>query len=255
MAVDVRRGHGARHRPRGVVGPQAVPHLSRGVYVEAAGARLEGGLEVPAAARGIVLFASSRAFGRTDPRQRDLARALNRRGLGTLLFDLVDSSDGVDVASDVDILTERLVGATEWTADQWGVDGLPIGYVGSGFGSPAALSAAGILGEEIGAVATHSGRPDLAAANLGRAHAPTLLVADAEDPYLVVANARAAEQLRCAHRLRKVRTKDRQRGAWAATPAICRWMEWHLGAPEVPYEPWTASGQSGFPEYPKKPIS
>lgn len=220
---------------------RAVPRLSRGVHVEAAGARLEGGLEVPPAARGVVLFASSRAFGRTDPRQRDLARALNRRGLGTLLFDLVDSSDGADVASDVDVLTERLVSATEWIADQWGVDGLPVGYVGSGFGAPAALSAAAILGEEIGSIAIHSGRPDLAVADLGSIHAPTLLVADADDPYLVVANERAAEQLRCAHRLRKVQMKS-QRGAWEAAPAVCRWMEWHLGAPEVPYEPPLALG-------------
>lgn len=242
MAVQVRRGHGARHRPRGVVGPQVVPHLSRGVYVEAAGAKLEGGLEVPAAARGIVLFASSRAFGRTDPRQRDLARALNRRGLGTLLFDLIDSDDSVEVASDVHVLTERLVDATRWTAGQWGVDGLPVGFVGSGLGAAAALSAAAILGEKIDAIAAHSGRPDLAVAMLGKVHAPTLLTADAEDPYIVAANVRVAEQLCCAHRLRKVQTKGRQRGAWAAAPAICRWMEWHLGAPEVPYEPRLALG-------------
>lgn len=242
MAVKVGRGHGARHRPRGIAAPQTVPRLSRGVYVEAAGARLEGSLEAPAAARGIVLFASSRAFGRTDPRQRDLARALNRRGLGTLLFDLVDSDDGPDAASDVGMLTERLVAATEWTADQWGVDGLPVGYVGSGLGSPAALSAAATLGEKIGAVATHSGRPDLVLEELGTVHAPTLLVADAEDPYAVAANVRASERLRCAQRLRKIQMKDGRRGAWAPTPAICRWMEWHLGSPDIPYEPRLALG-------------
>jgi putative phosphoribosyl transferase len=242
MAVEVRRAHGSRHRPRGVVGPQTVPRLSRGVCVETAGVKLEGGLEVPDAARGVVLFASSRAFGRTDPRQRDLARALHRRGLGTLLFDLVDSNDGVDAASEVGLLTERLFGATEWIADQWGLDGLPVGYVGSGLGAAAALSAAATLGEKIDAVAIHSGRPDLAVAVLGKIRAPTLLVADADDPYIVAVNERVAEQLRCAHRLRKAQLKGQQRGVWAATPAICRWMEWHLGSPEVPYEPRLALG-------------
>jgi putative phosphoribosyl transferase len=242
MAVKVRRGHGARHRPRGVVRSQAVPRLSRGVCVEAAGARLEGGLEVPIAARGIVLFASNTTFGRTDPRQRDLARALNRRGLGTLLFDLVDSDDGEDAANDVSLLTERLFGATEWTAGQWGLDGLPVGYVGAGLGSPAALSAAAALGKKIGAVATHSSRSDLAVADLGAVRAPTLLIADAKDPYAVAANERASKQLYCPHQRRDIQMKGPQRGVWAATPAICRWMEWHLGAPEVPYEPRLALG-------------
>ncbi|HEU5062214.1 MAG TPA: hypothetical protein VFT79_03550 [Solirubrobacterales bacterium] len=242
MAVKLRREGQGRRRPRGIVRSSAPPQISRGVCVEAAGARLEGGLEIPAGARGVVLFASEMDFGRMDPRQRDLALALNRRGLGTLLFDLVESGDDAKAASDVDVLTERLIGATEWTSEQWGVDGLPIGYVGSGLGAAAALSAAALLGKEIGAVATRSGRPDLAVAGLGRVWAPTLLVADADDPYMVAGTRRVAGQLHCAHQLREVETRNGQRGAWAATPGICRWMEWHLGSPEVPYEPRLALG-------------
>jgi putative phosphoribosyl transferase len=214
-----------------------VPTLSRGVCVEAAGAKLRGALDVPAAARGLVLFASSRNLGRIDPRQANLARELNRRGLGTLLFDLVEGTDSAGISGDVDVLTERLLGATAWSAAQWGVEDLPIGYVGSGLGSAAALSAAAKLGREIGAVASHAGRPDLATADLGEVRAPTLLVVDARDSSLVAANEVAAAQLRCPQRLRKERTREGQGGSWAATPAVCRWMEWHLGAPEVPYEP------------------
>lgn len=214
------------------------PALSRGVCVEAAGAKLRGALDVPAAARGLVLFASDRNLGRIDPRQAGLAQELNRRGLGTLLFDLVEGGDSASVGSDVDVLTERLLGATAWSGEQWGVENLPIGYVGSGLGSAAALSAAAKLGREIGAIASHSGRPDLATADLGDVRAPTLLVADASDPSLVAANAMASAQLlRCPHRLQKVRTRGSKGEIWAATPAVCRWMEWHLGSPEVPYEP------------------
>lgn len=213
------------------------PALSRGVCVEAAGAKLRGSFDVPVAARGLVLFASNRDLGRIDPRQADLARELNRRGLGTLLFDLVEGTDSASIGSDVDVLTERLLGATAWSAAQWGVEDLPIGYVGSGIGSAAALSAAAKLGDEIEAVASHSGRPDLATADLGDVRAPTLLVVDAGDSSLVAANEIAAAQLRCPQRLRKDRTRGSQGGSWAATPAICRWMEWHLGSPEVPYEP------------------
>lgn len=227
------RPHKAQQLP---VSP--TPALSRGVCVEAAGAKLRGALDVPVAARGIVLVASSRNLGRIDPRQAALARELNRRGLGTLLFDLVEDGDGASVGSDVDALTERLLGATAWSGKQWGVEGLPIGYVCSGLGSAVALSAAAELGREIGAVASHSGRPDLAVADLGDVRSPTLLVVDASDSSLVAANtAAAAHLLRCPHRLQKVRTREGQAGIRAATPAVCRWMEWHLGSPEVPYEP------------------
>ena len=213
------------------------------MLIEAAGTRLQGSLEVPAAARGIVLFASSRDFGRIDSQQRDLAVALNEHGLGTLLFDLVDSADGSGAAGNVELLSERLIGATGWIGQQWGVDDLPIGYVGSGVGSAAALSAAAALGEKIGAVASHVGRPDLAIADLGDVRAPTLLVVDAEDPHGVAANARVAAQLRCAHQLREVRVKSGQVGTEAAAPAIWRWLEWYLGSPDVPYQPGLALGR------------
>lgn len=212
-----------------------VPKLSRGVCVEAAGASLRGILELPTAARGLVIFASNRSLGHIDSRQVALGRALNQRGLGTLLFDLVSEDDVRSAAGDVEMLTERLIGATEWSAKQWGVRDLPTGYVASGLGSAAALSAAAILREKVGAVASHWGRPDLATADLGEVCAPTLLVVDEGDPYLVAANARAAAQLRAPHRLQEIRVTGRPAGTWSATASICRWMEWHLGAPDLPY--------------------
>lgn len=242
MARRQLRRHKTEKLPASPLPTSPTPALRRGVCVEAAGAKLHGALDVPAAARGLVLFASDRNLGRIDPRQANLARELNRRGLGTLLFDLVEGTDSASVSSDVDALTERLIGATAWSARQWGVEDLPIGYVGSDLGSAAALSAAAIIGREIGAVASHSGRPDLAIADIGEVRAPTLLVAEASDSSLAAANAMAAARLRCPHQLRKVRTDGRQSGTWAAAPSICRWMEWHLGSPEVPYEPRLALG-------------
>ncbi|MGN6276974.1 MAG: alpha/beta hydrolase [Solirubrobacterales bacterium] len=214
----------------------AAVEIQRGVCVEAAEARLAGALYLPPSPNGFVLFASSRDLGRIDRRQVDLSKALNRRGLGTLLFDLVEPNEGPEVANDVEELSKRLVGATEWSHDQWGVADLPIGYVGSGMGSAAALSAAALLGPEIDAIASHSGRPDLACEDLGEVLAPTLLIVDAGDPPLAAANATAAALLHCPHRLCQVKIEGKQVGTWQATPAICRWMEWHLGSPEVPYK-------------------
>jgi hypothetical protein len=57
---------------------------------------------------------------------------------------------------------------------------------------------------------------------------PTLLLADAEDPNEVMAARAAAAYLSGPHRVHQVRNGAAQRANWAATPAICRWMEWHL---------------------------
>ncbi len=202
--------------------------LQRGVCVEAAGARLAGSLYLPPDPRGFVIFASSRDLLRIDRRQVDLSEALNTRGLGTLLFDLVDAADSAEVERDVGALAGRLIGATGWSRKQWGISGLPLGYVGSDLGSAAALSAAAALIPRVRAIASHGGRPDLAGETIAGVQTPTLLLADAEEPVEVGAARTAAAHLSAPHRFHRVRQRENQTGKWAATPSICRWMEWHL---------------------------
>ncbi|MGN6558001.1 MAG: hypothetical protein ACTHLH_08340 [Solirubrobacterales bacterium] len=165
---------------------------------------------------------------RISHRQVALSEALNRRGLGTLLFDLVETTDSADVERDVAVLTGRLIGATRWSERQWGVDGLPTGYVGSGLGSAAALRAAAVLIPRVSAIVSHGGRPDLAGGAIAKVKAPTLLLADAGDATEVRAARAAAAYLPSPHRVHRICAGRGQPGGWAATPSICRWMEWHL---------------------------
>lgn len=202
--------------------------IQRGVCVEAAGARLAGWLYLPPDPRGFVLFASSRDLMRLDRRQIDLSESLNRRGLGTLLFDLVETTDGPAVNGDVDTLAARLLSATGWSRKQWGVSGLPLGYVGSGLGSAAALSAAAALIPDLRAIASQGGRPDLAGEALARVRAPTLLLADLDEPAEVEAAKRAAARLSGPHRVHRVKCDDKRLGSWRMTPSISRWMAWHM---------------------------
>jgi putative phosphoribosyl transferase len=205
-----------------------VTALQRGVCVEAASARLAGWLYLPPDPKGFVIFASSRDLMRIDRRQVDLSEALNRRGLGTLLFDLVDASDSAEVEGDVGLLAGRLIGATGWSRRQWGVSGLPLGYVGSGLGSAAALSAAAALIPQVRAIASHSGRPDLAGEAIAGVRTPTLLLADAEEPVEAEAARTAAAYLSAPHRIHWVWHRADEPGKSAAAASICRWMEWHL---------------------------
>jgi hypothetical protein len=202
--------------------------IQRGVCVEAAGARLAGWLYVPPDPKGFVVFASGRDLMRLDRRQVQLSEELNKCRLGTLLFDLVETTDSCAVEGDVGILAGRLIGATGWSRRQWGVSGLPLGYVGSGLGSAAALSAAAALIPKVRAVTSHGGRPDLAGEAIAAVQTPTLLLADAEEPVEVGAARTAAAHLSAPHRIHQVRRRGGLPGKWAATSSICRWMEWHL---------------------------
>jgi putative phosphoribosyl transferase len=208
----------------------ATTEIERGVCVEAAGARLAGELHLPPDPRGFVVFASSRDLMRLDNRQLDLSKSLNRRGLGTLLFDLVDASDGAEVEGDLEILSERLLEATEWSYRQRGVAELPLGFVGSGLGSAAAFVAAAALGSQVAAVATHGGRPDLARDGLAKVRAATLFLFAGDDPIEGEAAIAAASRVRGPQRIRNLSPRAEANGSWAATGAICRWMEWYLGS-------------------------
>jgi len=68
------------------------------IEIRARGAKLEGNLTVPDAARGIVLFAHGSGSSRRSPRNRFVAQTLNNAGLATLLFDLLTrEEEAVDI--------------------------------------------------------------------------------------------------------------------------------------------------------------
>ena len=92
---------------------------------------------------------------------------------------------GLIVEAYIGLLAERLVDATNWIKRQSETTNLGIGYFGSSTGGGAALVAAAELGEEIGAVVSRGGRPDLAGAALPQVTASTLLIVGGFD-YAVI---------------------------------------------------------------------
>ncbi|MCB8905623.1 MULTISPECIES: alpha/beta family hydrolase [unclassified Streptomyces] len=167
------------------------------------GVTLAGRLAVPEGATGIVLFAHGSGSSRHSPRNRAVAGALNRAGLGTLLFDLLTEAEAVDRAHvfDTPLLAGRLARATEWLAGRPESEGLPLGYFGASTGAAAALWAAGDPESSVAAVVSRGGRPDLAADHLARVKAPTLLVVGGRDALVLDLNRRAESLLHCESRL------------------------------------------------------
>jgi putative phosphoribosyl transferase len=145
---------------------------------------------VPTDPVGVVVFAHGSGSSRLSPRNRLVAPFLTGAGIATLLFDLLTPAEALERRNvfDVELLARRLEGATRWVSDQQDVQGLPIGYFGASTGAAAALWAAADLGEEINAVVSRGGRPDLAAARLGEVSAATLLIVGGDDDVVLGLN-------------------------------------------------------------------
>src|SRR3981081_1150019 len=118
------------------------------VRVVAGPVTLEGNLTLPEKARGVVLFAHGSGSSRHSPRNRHVARMLNEANLATLLIDLLTPEEEmVDARTahlrfDIGLLTERLIGATDWLTQHPDTQHLRVGYFGASTGAGAALGAA-----------------------------------------------------------------------------------------------------------------
>ena len=158
----------------------------------------QGTLAIPSAAKGLVLFAHGSGSGRLSPRNNYVASVLRESGVATLLFDLLTEEEDriYETRFDIDLLTRRLLLATEWVKQQAAMRSLAIGYFGASTGAAAALKAAAALGPEVRAVVSRGGRPDLALDDLARVQAPTLLIVGGNDDLVIELNRKAYRELR-----------------------------------------------------------
>ena len=170
---------------------------------------LHGDLQVPENARGLVIFVHGSGSSRFSPRNRQVARILNRHGLATLLLDLLtDEEQRIDAETmqfrfDIAFLAVRSTLVAAWAKKHPDVGQLPIGLFGASTGAAAALLTAAALGS-ISAVVSRGGRPDLAASCLTEVKAPTLLIVGGEDRTVLELNRKAMERMTCLTRLHVV---------------------------------------------------
>ncbi|NPV09722.1 MAG: alpha/beta hydrolase [Anaerolineae bacterium] len=177
------------------------------VKVETESVILEGELEVPEGAEGVVLFAHGSGSGRHSPRNQHVARELRAGGLATLLMDLLTrEEEAVDMRThhlrfDIELLAGRLVDATDWLRDNPETAGLNIGYFGASTGAAAALVAATRRPNDVKAIVSRGGRPDLAKDYLADVKAPTLLIVGGNDLLVINFNQAAMSRMRTERRL------------------------------------------------------
>jgi pimeloyl-ACP methyl ester carboxylesterase len=183
----------------------------RAVRIDTGGVALEGDLVIPERALALAVFAHGSGSSRFSPRNRYVARLLNKRRLATLLVDLLtpaeeeqDSLAGQlrgQLRFDINLLADRLVGVTDWASRDPATQSLPLGYFGASTGAAAALVAAALRAQRVGAVVSRGGRPDLADVALRDVRAPTLLIVGGNDPQVLELNRMALKMMGCVREL------------------------------------------------------
>jgi pimeloyl-ACP methyl ester carboxylesterase len=169
---------------------------------------MHGELGLRPHARGLVIFAHGSGSSRSSPRNRAVARALERAGFDTLLVDLLTAhEEAVDTLTaelrfDIALLAQRVARAIEFAREEdSSTAGLPIGLFGASTGAAAALIAASMRPAAVAAVVSRGGRPDLAGKALLHVTAPTLLIVGGEDHPVIALNRNAYAQLTCERQL------------------------------------------------------
>jgi len=177
------------------------------VVVTAGKVTLEGDLCIPPNAYGVVVFAHGSGSSRRSPYHRYIGQVLRQSGLATLLFDLLTAEEERgDLQTgryrfDIRLLANRLVGATQWLQQNPETKNMNIGYFGAGTGAAAALVAAAEHPDDIGAVVSRSGRPDLARPALPYIKSPTLLIVGGRDLPVMAMNRDAIAELHSEKKL------------------------------------------------------
>lgn len=162
--------------------------------------RLEGDLEIPEGAKGIVIFAHGSGSSRLSPRNQHVAGVLRSAGLATLLFDLLTKEEDQTYQNrfDIPLLTKRLIATTQWLMNREDIKGMKIGFFGASTGAASALEAEFRLNNPlISAIVSRGGRPDLANKFLDKVKAPTLFIVGGNDRAVIPLNQTAFEKLRC----------------------------------------------------------
>jgi dienelactone hydrolase len=158
---------------------------------------LTGDLSLPATAKSLVLFSHGSGSSRLSPRNRFVAQKLQDENIGTFLFDLLTEEEDQIYQNrfDIDLLTQRLILVTQWVQNQKQMQDFKFGYFGASTGAASALKAAAELGNDITAIVSRGGRPDLAIPEIKEVKSPTLLIVGGLDYGVMELNQKAYDML------------------------------------------------------------
>ena len=167
------------------------------IVIPSMAAQLNGRLRIADDQKGLVIFSHGSGSSRLSSRNNYVAEFLQNDGFSSLLFDLLTEQEDriYENRFDIDLLTERLINVTQWIQQHKELEGMPAGYFGASTGAASALCAAAGLENEIKAIVSRGGRPDLSMPVLHKIKAPTLLIVGANDDIVIELNNKAYNSL------------------------------------------------------------
>lgn len=171
----------------------------REILINLNGIQLKGNLSIPENSKGLIIFSHGSGSSRMSPRNRLVAGTLQQKGFATLLFDLLTAEEDQDYQKrfDINLLTGRLISVSRWISNKPGYKNWKLGYFGASTGTASALKAAAMLGpEQIRAVVSRGGRPDLAGESLTNVECPVLLLVGGLDDQVIKLNEDAFQKLK-----------------------------------------------------------
>jgi putative phosphoribosyl transferase len=171
---------------------------------------LEGNLNIPENARGIVLFPYAMESDQHVSSIDGLAKLVREAGFATVLIDLLTPEEkALDAQTgffreNVSIFHQRIQGIANWLIENPETQNLRICYFGVGVTGGAALIAAAERPDAVVTVISASGRLDLAKDYLPRVRAPVLLLCGGNDVQGNDLNREALEQLHGEKKLESI---------------------------------------------------
>lgn len=194
---------------------------------------LKGDLFLPKYVEAVIVFSHGSGSSRMSSRNRMVAKYLQEKKYGILLFDLLTLEEDKKYANrfKINLLTRRLIGATHWLEKQLADENCRIGYFGASTGAASALEAAAQL-PQITAIVSRGGRPDLAMKDLYKVKAPTLLLVGSLDYDVLQLNVAAFNKLNCIKKLSVIQGATHLFEEPGTMQQVCEhaseWFETHL---------------------------
>ncbi len=175
----------------------AIVETYKEIEINVDSVRLKGNLRLAENSKGIIIFSHGSGSSRLSIRNNYVAGLLLKNGFSSLLFDLLTVQEDVVYENrfNIELLTDRLVKVTKWVKKYNNIKDFPIGYFGASTGAASALCAAAKLGEDIKAIVSRGGRPDLAIKDLCNINSPTLLLVGENDEPVIVLNNQAKKEI------------------------------------------------------------
>jgi putative phosphoribosyl transferase len=174
------------------------------VHFTVDGVQLDGDVNFGEDAKALVLFVHGSGSSRHSPRNQFVAANLRAEGHGTVLMDLLTpAEERADqftghLRFDIPFLARRVAAVVSQLRHQTKV---AIGLFGASTGAAAALVVAAARPQDISAVVSRGGRPDLAGDTLSSVVAPTLLIVGGDDTDVLGLNRKAMEKMKAEVRL------------------------------------------------------